>query len=81
MAEIDRDIGELKARMTAMERDTAEMKADMRDKLTTIEHDLREVRDVVVRAGGSWKAMVALASAAIVLGGLIMQAVTWIWNR
>lgn len=81
MAEIDRDIGDLRARMTAIERDTAELKTDMRDKLTKIEHDLREVRDVVVRAGGSWKAMVALASAAVILGGLIMQALNWLWAR
>lgn len=68
MAEVDRELGRLDGKVDQIERDLAEMKAD-----------LREVRDIVVRAGGGWKALLYVAGAAAFLGGLIVSILAWLW--
>lgn len=66
----DRELGRLGEKVDQIEKDLAEMKSDM-----------REVRDIVVRAGGGWKALLMVAGAAAFLGGLIVSILAWLWPR
>ena len=68
MAELDRELGRLDGKVDQIERDLAEMKSD-----------LREVRDIVVRAGGGWRALLYVAGAAAFLGGLVVSILAWLW--
>lgn len=70
MADVDRELGRLGATVDQIEKDVAELRKDM-----------KEVRDIVVRAGAGWKALVAVAGFAAVLGGLAMSIITWLWPR
>lgn len=70
MPEVDRELGRLGEKVDRIEKDLAQMKSDM-----------REVRDIVVRAGGGWKALVIVASAAAMLGGLLVSILAWLWPR
>jgi len=70
MTEHDRELGRLGEKVDQIEKDLAEMKSDM-----------REVRDIVVRAWGGWKALLMVAGAAAFLGGLIVSILAWLWPR
>ncbi|MBN8994456.1 MAG: hypothetical protein J0H94_04465 [Rhizobiales bacterium] len=66
----EREIGELCARVDALERTVESMDA----KLT-------QVRDTLLRAEGSWRFMVGLAGFSATLGGLITALGIWLWPR
>lgn len=70
MNDIDREIASLGTKVDVIERDLSEMKSD-----------IREVRDIVVRAGGGWRALIYVAGAAAFLGGLIVSILAWLWPR
>jgi chromosome condensin MukBEF ATPase and DNA-binding subunit MukB len=70
MPDLDRELASLTTKVDVIERDLAEMKSD-----------IREVRDIVVRAGGGWRALLYVAGAAAFLSGLIVSILAWLWPR
>lgn len=70
MAEYDREFGALAAKVSAIEDDLREVKSDV-----------RQVRDVVLGARGSWKMLVGLGTIAATLGGLLVAVIAWLWPR
>lgn len=70
MPDLDRELASLTTKVDDLERDLAEMKSD-----------IREVRDIVVRAGGGWRALLYVAGAAAFLSGLIVSILAWLWPR
>ena len=62
MAEIDRELGELSARMTALEREMKELRAD-----------IKWMRDTVQQTRGGWRTIAFLISA----GGVTGAFLTW----
>jgi chromosome condensin MukBEF ATPase and DNA-binding subunit MukB len=62
MADLEREIGGLQARMETVEHE-----------LQAIRSDVREIRDTVVRAKGGWMALLLMFSAAAALGAWMMQ--------
>ena len=70
MPGLDRELASLTTKVDNLERDLAEMKSD-----------IREVRDIVVRAGGGWRALLYVAGAAAFLSGLIVSILAWLWPR
>ena len=68
MTEIDgRELGRMQARIDAMERDLTQIKADLRD-----------VRDAMVAAKGSWKMLVSIATLSATVGGLVTKFGGWL---
>jgi prefoldin subunit 5 len=63
MAEIDRELGELSARLTVLEREMKEIRAD-----------IKWMRDTVQQTRGGWKTIAFLISTSGVAGALM----TWI---
>ena len=63
MAEIDRELRELSARMTVLEREMKELRAD-----------IKWMRDTVQQTKGGWRTIAFLISA----GGLTGAILTWI---
>jgi prefoldin subunit 5 len=63
MAEIDRELGELSARMTVLEREMKELRTD-----------IKWMRDTVQQTKGGWKTIAFLISA----GGLTGAILTWV---
>lgn len=63
MAEIDRELGELSARMTVLEREMKELRAD-----------IKWMRDTVQQTKGGWRTIAFLISA----GGVTGAVMTWI---
>lgn len=70
MAEVDRELGALDARLAHVEKSVDSM-----------ERKLGEVHDAIVTARGQWKALVVLISAAAGLSGLIVGFLAWLWPR
>ncbi len=70
MSSLDPELASLTTKVDVIERDLAEMKSD-----------IREVRDIVVRAGGGWRALLYVAGAAAFLSGLIVSILAWLWPR
>jgi chromosome condensin MukBEF ATPase and DNA-binding subunit MukB len=68
--EVHHQLGSLDARMVAVERDIKEMRSDV-----------REMRDAILSAKGSWKMLLGIASFAAIVGGLVMQVVHWLVAR
>ena len=63
MAEIDRELGELSARMTVLEREMKELRAD-----------IKWMRDTVQQTKGGWRTIAFLISA----GGFTGAVLTWV---
>jgi len=68
VAEVDRELGALDARLAHVEKSVDSM-----------ERKLGEVHDAIVTARGQWKALVFLVGAAATLGGLIVGILAWLW--
>jgi chromosome condensin MukBEF ATPase and DNA-binding subunit MukB len=60
MADMDRDVGRLEARMEMVEAE-----------LQGIRRDVREIRDALVSARGGWLLMVTLVSCAVATGAFL----------
>jgi hypothetical protein len=67
MESIERDLGELHARMGAVETDMREMRADV-----------REIRDAVTGFRGGWKALTLLMGVAASVGALAAKIAPYI---
>jgi len=66
----EREIGELSARVTTLERTVASM-----------DEKVTEIRDTMLRAEGGWRFMLALFGFGIAIGGLIAAIGVWLWPR
>jgi hypothetical protein len=66
----EREIGELCARVDALEKTVERM-----------DEKLTEVRDTLLRAEGSWRFMLGLFGFGVALGGLIAALGVWLWPR
>lgn len=65
----ERELGGVQARLEALEEGQA-----------TIQRDVREIRDVVVRVQGGWKTLAVIASVSAAVGGLIAKFIPWIMS-
>lgn len=70
MGEYDRELSRLGEKVDRMEKDLSEMK-----------DNVQEVRDIVVRAQGGWKALVVVAGAAAFISGIAVSILAWVWPR
>ena len=60
MTTLEREVGNLDARMGAVEQE-----------LQAIRHDVREIRDALVEARGGWKGLALVMSRALTLGAAL----------
>lgn len=70
MAEIDRELGEVSARLTHLEKELA----DMRD-------DIKWMRDQVQQTKGGWRTIAFLISASGILGALVTLFSQHMWFK
>lgn len=63
----EREIGNLEARMAAVEEDIKE-----------IRHDVREMLEFMQQARGSWKTVMGIAGASAALGALVGKLIPFI---
>jgi chromosome segregation ATPase len=68
MAEIDRELGELSARLRTLEREMNEMR-----------DDIRWMRDQVQQSKGGWKTIAFLISASGILGAVVTLFSQHMW--
>ena len=68
MANIDREIGEVSARLTALERDMAELR-----------DDIKWMRDQVQQSKGGWRTIAFLISASGILGAFVTLLSQHMW--
>jgi hypothetical protein len=67
----DRDIGELRARITALE-----------SEMQLIRRDVREIRDALVTVRGGWKALMLIVAISATLGAAISKFAPFVfWPR
>lgn len=66
----EHEIGELSARVTALETTVSSMDA----KVT-------EIRDTMLRAEGGWRFMLALFGFGVALGTLVAAVGVWLWPK
>ena len=67
MSTTERDIGSLQSDVEAMQRD-----------LGVVKSDIREVRDIMLRAQGGWKMMVTLGTVCAFLGATAAKLLSFI---
>ena len=60
VARTERELGEIKARLAALEADQHEIK-----------EDVRQIRDTILTARGGWKTLAAAAGFAATIGSLL----------
>jgi hypothetical protein len=70
MAEIDRELGEVSARLTHLEKELA----DMRD-------DIKWMRDQVQQTKGGWRTIAFLISASGILGAVVTLLSQHMWFK
>lgn len=70
MAEIDRELGEVSARLTHLEKELA----DMRD-------DIKWMRDQVQQTKGGWRTIAFLISASGILGAVVTLVSQQMWFK
>ena len=70
MAEIDRELGELSARLTALEREMSEIKGD-----------IKWMRDQVQQSKGGWRTIAFLISASGILGAFATLVTQHVWFK
>jgi len=70
MANIDREIGEVSARLTALERDMAELR-----------DDIKWMRDQVQQSKGGWRTIAFLISASGILGAFVTLLSQHMWFK
>lgn len=63
----ERELGGVQARLEALEQGQAQ-----------IQHDVREIRDVVVSVKGGWKTIAVIASLSAGVGALITKIGAWL---
>lgn len=63
----EQQIGALQADMDNVQKDVEEIKKDV-----------REMRDILLKAQGSWRTLVVLGTICAVLGGLATKAISWL---
>jgi len=68
MAEIDRELGELSARLTVLEREMKEIRAD-----------IKWMRDTVQQTQGGWRTIAFLISTSGVAGALLAWITQHMW--
>lgn len=51
---------------------------NVKDDISEIKGDVREMRDILMRAQGSWKTLVILGTISAALGALITKAAAWL---
>jgi len=68
MAEIDRELGELSARLKTLEREMNEMR-----------EDIRWMRDQVQQSKGGWRTIAFLISASGILGAVVTLFSQHMW--
>ena len=68
MAEIDRELGELSARLKTLEREMSEMR-----------DDIRWMRDQVQQSKGGWRTIAFLISASGILGAVMTLFSQHMW--
>lgn len=66
MTNFDRDIGELRARMAAVEAEVHDMR-----------RDVREIRDALVGLRGGWRALTFVIALSASLGAAVSKIVPW----
>ncbi len=64
----EQQIGALQADMENVKEDVAEIKGDV-----------REMRDILLRAQGGWRTLITLGTFCAVLGGLVTKLINWAW--
>lgn len=67
MSEYEREIGEMSARIGALEMTVTEMR-----------HDLRMVRDTLNEARGSWRTLLAVAGFSSAIGAFVVKAIPYL---
>ena len=68
---LDRDIGELQARIAALESETQ-----------LIRRDVREIRDALVTVRGGWKALTLIVAISASLGAMVSKFAPFLlWPR
>jgi len=68
---LDRDIGELRARIAALE-----------NELQLVRRDVREIRDALVTVRGGWKALMLIVAISASLGAAISKFAPFLfWPR
>ena len=70
MAEIDRELGELSARLTTLEREMSEIKSD-----------IKWMRDQVQQSKGGWRTIAFLISASGILGAVVTLFTQHMWFK
>jgi len=70
MAEIDRELGELSARLKTLEREMSEMR-----------DDIKWMRDQVQQSKGGWKTIAFLISASGILGAVTTLVTQNMWFK
>lgn len=67
----DRDIGELRARIAALE-----------NEMQLVRHDVREIRDALLTVRGGWKALAMIVAISASLGAAIAKIAPFLlWPR
>tara|TARA_X000001382_G_scaffold123431_1_gene107203 strand:+ start:256 stop:468 length:213 start_codon:yes stop_codon:yes gene_type:complete len=70
VAEIDRELGELSARLTILEREMSEIKGD-----------IKWMRDQVQQSKGGWRTIAFLISASGILGAMVTLFTQHMWFK
>ena len=70
MSEVDRELGEVSARLTHLEESVAEMR-----------EDIRWMRDQVQQTKGGWRTVAFLISASGILGAVVALISQHMWHR
>jgi hypothetical protein len=74
MVSAERELGEFGARLDAMEA----RQNSMDETIKSIDQKLTIVRDTMLRAEGSWKALVGIAMASAAVGAGLAKIADWI---
>ena len=64
---LNREVGELRVRVTAVE-----------DEMRILRSDIREIRDALVAIRGGWKILASIIAASAALGGLLGSLAHWV---
>lgn len=68
----ERELGEIKARLSALEQDQHEFKKEQGE----MRKDVREIRDMFLQAKGGWKFLALMGGAAATMGGMASWVAT-----
>jgi hypothetical protein len=64
---LNREVGELRVRLSAVE-----------DEMRILRSDVREIRDALVSIRGGWKILASIIAASAALGGLLGSLAHWV---